>query len=90
MVLEVTETAVIRNEAAASAFLARMRELGCRVALDDFGTGYSGFRHMRCSRRSASTSPRGHHLGRPRPLREAFQTLRVSARQAPVSGPPGP
>jgi PAS domain S-box-containing protein len=47
VVIEVTETAVIRNEAAASAFLAQMRALGCSVALDDFGTGYGGFRHLK-------------------------------------------
>ena len=47
VVIEVTETAVIRNEAAASAFLAQMRALGCRIALDDFGTGYGGFRHLK-------------------------------------------
>jgi EAL domain-containing protein (putative c-di-GMP-specific phosphodiesterase class I) len=47
VVLEITETAVIRNEAAASAFLAHMRALGCHVALDDFGTGYGGFRHLK-------------------------------------------
>ncbi len=47
VVIEVTETAVIANEAAASAFLAQMRALGCRVALDDFGTGYGGFRHLK-------------------------------------------
>ena len=47
VVIEVTETAVIRNEAAASAFLAHVRDLGCRVALDDFGTGYGGFHHLK-------------------------------------------
>ena len=47
VVIEVTETAVIRNEAAASTFLALMRALGCHVALDDFGTGYGGFRHLK-------------------------------------------
>ncbi|HTI33340.1 MAG TPA: EAL domain-containing protein [Miltoncostaea sp.] len=130
VVLEVTETAVIRNEAAASAFLARMRELGCRVALDDFGTGYGGFRHIKqlpvdilkldvefvrdlpASRASRHVVEavvslarafghrtiaegveneetfamlatlgvdfaQGHHLGRPRPLREAFEPLRI-------------
>jgi EAL domain-containing protein (putative c-di-GMP-specific phosphodiesterase class I) len=47
VVIEITETAVIRNEAAASAFLDHMRRLGCLVALDDFGTGYGGFRHLK-------------------------------------------
>jgi EAL domain-containing protein (putative c-di-GMP-specific phosphodiesterase class I) len=47
VVIEVTETAVIRSEAAASTFLAGMRALGCRVALDDFGSGYGGFRHLK-------------------------------------------
>lgn len=47
VVIEVTETALITSEEAASAFIAQMRALGCAVALDDFGTGYGGFRHLK-------------------------------------------
>jgi diguanylate cyclase (GGDEF)-like protein len=41
LVLEVTETAVMRDVAAASARLSSLKALGVRVAIDDFGTGWS-------------------------------------------------
>ena len=130
VVIEITETAVIRNEAAASAFLDHMRRLGCLVALDDFGTGYGGFRQLKslpvdilkidvefvrdlpASRASRHVVEavvslarafgqrtiaegvenretlalvvqlgvdfaQGHHLGRPRPLHDAFGVARA-------------
>jgi EAL domain-containing protein (putative c-di-GMP-specific phosphodiesterase class I) len=45
--IELTETAVIADEANAAALLARLREAGVRVWLDDFGTGYSSLSHLR-------------------------------------------
>jgi diguanylate cyclase (GGDEF)-like protein len=39
--LEVTETALMEDPAAAEATLLALRELGVRISLDDFGTGYS-------------------------------------------------
>ena len=45
--MELTETAVISDEANATALLARLRETGVRVWLDDFGTGYSSLSHLR-------------------------------------------
>ena len=39
--LEVTETAVIQDMAAARAWLHTARRVGMKVSLDDFGTGYS-------------------------------------------------
>lgn len=45
--LELTETAVLGDEAQASALLARIRSIGCRIWLDDFGTGFSGLSHLR-------------------------------------------
>jgi diguanylate cyclase (GGDEF)-like protein/PAS domain S-box-containing protein len=39
--LEVTETALMRDPAAAAAKLNSLRDLGIRLAIDDFGTGYS-------------------------------------------------
>jgi predicted signal transduction protein with EAL and GGDEF domain len=39
--LEVTETALMRDPAAAAAKLNALRDLGIRLAIDDFGTGYS-------------------------------------------------
>lgn len=45
--IELTETAVIADEANATALLAQLREAGVRVWLDDFGTGYSSLSHLR-------------------------------------------
>ena len=45
--LELTETAVIGDEANAHAMLTRLRETGVKVWLDDFGTGFSGLSHLR-------------------------------------------
>ncbi|HET6505646.1 MAG TPA: EAL domain-containing protein [Baekduia sp.] len=39
--VEVTETALMEDPAAAEATLQALRDLGVRIALDDFGTGYS-------------------------------------------------
>ena len=39
--LEVTESVMIENTAAARASLDQLRSIGVRIALDDFGTGYS-------------------------------------------------
>jgi diguanylate cyclase (GGDEF)-like protein/PAS domain S-box-containing protein len=39
--LEVTESVLVDNPAAAAATLGRLKELGIRVWMDDFGTGYS-------------------------------------------------
>jgi diguanylate cyclase (GGDEF)-like protein/PAS domain S-box-containing protein len=39
--IEVTETALMEDPAAAEATLQALRDLGVRIALDDFGTGYS-------------------------------------------------
>ncbi|MCW2984900.1 MAG: hypothetical protein JWR63_2470, partial [Conexibacter sp.] len=39
--VEVTETALMEDPAAAEATLLALRDLGVRIALDDFGTGYS-------------------------------------------------
>ena len=45
--LEITELAVVRDEAAAKAALSALRATGVRLALDDFGTGYSGLAWLR-------------------------------------------
>jgi diguanylate cyclase (GGDEF)-like protein len=45
--LELTETAVISDEAHASALLAKLHRTGVKVWLDDFGTGFSGLSHLR-------------------------------------------
>lgn len=45
--IELTETAVITDEAHASQLLTRLRAMGVKVWLDDFGTGFSGLSHLR-------------------------------------------
>ncbi len=45
--IELTETAVIADEARVSSVLARLRDSGVKVWLDDFGTGFSGLSHLR-------------------------------------------
>ena len=39
--LEITESAMVENEEAASAMLRRLRMVGIGLSIDDFGTGYS-------------------------------------------------
>lgn len=45
--VELTETAMIGDEAHASRLLQQLRASGVRVWLDDFGTGFSGLSHLR-------------------------------------------
>jgi PAS domain S-box-containing protein len=47
LVFEVTETAIIEDEAAAQSFAKRLQQLGCKLALDDFGTGYGSFTYLK-------------------------------------------
>ncbi len=50
LIIEMTETALIRNIDRIRSFVARLRELGCRVAIDDFGAGYTSFRNLKLLR----------------------------------------
>jgi len=43
---EITESALLVDDAAVLDTLARLRALGVRLALDDFGTGYSSLSHV--------------------------------------------
>ncbi|WP_187272269.1 EAL domain-containing protein [Zeimonas arvi] len=47
LTLELTESALIRDERAAAESLSALRELGCRLSIDDFGTGYSPYTYLR-------------------------------------------
>jgi PAS domain S-box-containing protein len=47
LVFELTETAVVEDQAATENFAMRIHGLGCRLALDDFGTGYGGFTYLK-------------------------------------------
>ena len=47
LMFEITETVAMRDFAASSELIARLRGLGCRVALDDFGAGMSSFGYLK-------------------------------------------
>jgi diguanylate cyclase (GGDEF)-like protein len=47
LIVEITETAVIRSLDEAAQFVATLHDLGCPLAIDDFGAGFSSFRHLR-------------------------------------------
>ena len=47
IIFEITETAVVKDTAAARSFAQRLRSLGCAFALDDFGVGYGSFTYLK-------------------------------------------
>jgi diguanylate cyclase (GGDEF)-like protein len=47
LVLEITETALLRATPATVGTLDELRELGVRIVIDDFGTGYFSLSHLR-------------------------------------------
>lgn len=46
IIFELLESEGIENYHEVSAFIAEVKEFGCRIAIDDFGTGYSNFAHI--------------------------------------------
>ena len=46
LVLEITETVLVRDADTAATELGRLKALGIRLALDDFGTGFSSLSHL--------------------------------------------
>jgi diguanylate cyclase (GGDEF)-like protein len=46
LILEITENAMVENDAVAMEQLDSLRELGIRLAIDDFGTGYSSLSYL--------------------------------------------
>jgi diguanylate cyclase (GGDEF)-like protein len=47
LVLEITETSLMRDPKAAESLLRSLKALGVRIAIDDFGTGYSSLAYLR-------------------------------------------
>jgi len=47
LVLEITETSLMRDVDATTRRLTAIKQLGVRIAIDDFGTGYSSLDHLR-------------------------------------------
>jgi diguanylate cyclase (GGDEF)-like protein len=46
LIIEITETAALKDIAETARLVSGVRELGCKVALDDFGAGYTSFRQL--------------------------------------------
>ncbi len=46
LIIEVTETALMRDVQATASRLRSIKELGVRIAIDDFGTGYSSLAYL--------------------------------------------
>lgn len=47
LIIEITETSAIQDIDDTRGFVARVKDLGCRIAIDDFGAGYTSFRNLR-------------------------------------------
>ena len=47
LIVEITESAAIQDLDETRGFVARVKDLGCRIAIDDFGAGYTSFRNLR-------------------------------------------
>ncbi len=46
LIIEITETALLKDLAQVQIVAGKLKAMGCRLALDDFGTGYSSLAHL--------------------------------------------
>jgi len=46
LILEMTESVIMKESSAARARLQELKQVGVRIAIDDFGTGYSSLSHL--------------------------------------------
>ncbi len=46
IMVEITESALVKDLESAKTLAHRLKDMGCRLALDDFGTGYSSLSHL--------------------------------------------
>lgn len=46
LIIEITETALLRRSSSSFDQVHTIQEIGCKVALDDFGTGFSSLSHL--------------------------------------------
>ncbi|MGE4042931.1 EAL domain-containing protein [Pseudolabrys sp.] len=47
LIIEIIETAMIKDIDDTRGFVSRVKDLGCRIAIDDFGAGYTSFQNLR-------------------------------------------
>ena len=46
LIVEITESALLKDLPTAKQIAGKLKEMGCKLALDDFGTGYSSLGHL--------------------------------------------
>ena len=72
LIVEITESAAIQDIDETRGFVARVKDLGCRIAIDDFGAGYTSFRNL--------AQARCRHRQNRRRIRAAHHALRGRSR----------